>query len=100
MAGSHAMIASLLSWVAAQVAAAACAGLTGAAVGCGEVLARAGVAAGRARAAGAAVPEKTPLTARAATVTRATAATRATVRQRRARSTDSLIVVARTRPHD
>jgi hypothetical protein len=66
-------------------------------------LAGEGVLAVRARAAGAAVPAKTPLTARAATVMTAAAATTAIVHPRRmltCRSIHSLTVVARTRPHD
>ena len=62
-----------------------------------------GVLAARARAAGAAVPLNTPLSARAATVTTAAAAATPVVRQRRTvtcRSSHSLRVVASTRPHD
>ena len=82
MAGSQAMIASLLSWPAIHAAAAVCATSAGGAVGRAAALAGEGVLAARARAAGAAVPVKTPLTARAATVTTAAAATTAPARQR------------------
>jgi len=95
------MIVSLLSWPAIHAAAAVCAALgRGAAARCGMALAGEGVLAVRTRAAGAAVPAKTPLRARAATATTAMAAAAATACQRRARRTHSLIVVARTRPHD
>ena len=94
------MVASLLSWPTTHAAAVACAALGRGVVRCGAACAGEGVPAARARAAGAAVPAKTPLRARAATVMTATAAATATARQPRVRRIHSLIVVARTRPHD
>jgi len=88
------MIASPLTWLAIHAAASAC-GVAAARV---DVRGVTGWPAGRARAAGVAAPLKAPLNASAVTATAAATATAAMIRQRR--STHSLIVVARTRPHD
>src|SRR6202020_2491385 len=88
------MIAPPLTWLAIHVAASAC-GVAAARV---DVRGVTGWPAGRARAAGGAAALKAPLNASAVTATAAATATAVMIRQRR--STHSLIVVARTRPHD